>query len=117
MTTTGEKLTLLAEIVRVSIKGATVEEISEELSLSTAQTLSYLHFLRGRKLIVLVDKRDYFPTQKGLAYLSTFDDAADLADVDGPSGFYSGASPQGPSQSVYWVKAELAARMRDIIDR
>lgn len=115
MTTTGEKVTLLAEIIRISVRGATRAEISEELSLSPAQAGSYLAFLKDRRLLVLVDRRDYFPSEKGLAYLSTYDEAAELIDVDGPEGFYSGAKPTGGHK--YWDRTELAARMRDIIEK
>ena len=37
MTTNGEKMTLLAEIIRLSTKGATGASITAALSLSTAQ--------------------------------------------------------------------------------
>lgn len=114
MTATGEKMTLLAEIIRISVKGATESEIGEELSLSPSETETYLRFLMSRRLVTMVDGGDYFPSQKGLAYLSTYDDAADMVDLEGPHGFYSGAKSQA---GVYWDRAELAARMRDIIGR
>jgi hypothetical protein len=75
-----------------------------------------LHFLRGRKLIVLLDRRDYFPGEKGLAYLALYDDASNLADVDSPQGLYSGKS-QGAQGGIHWTRAELASRMKDIIER
>lgn len=117
MTTTGEKVTLLAEIIRVSIKGATKAEISEELSLTSDQADVYMRFLKARKMLVVLDGHDYFPSEKGLAYLATYDDAADLVDVDGPQSCYSGAKPRGVHSGVYWDKAELVSRMREIIDR
>jgi hypothetical protein len=117
LTTNGEKMTLLAEVIRVAVKGATEAEISEELSLSPVQAGTYLRFLKSRKLVVLLDHRDYFPSEKGLMYLALYDDAADLADVDAPQGYYSGTRAQGDNGGVYWNKGELAERMRDIIER
>lgn len=117
MTTAGEKLTLLAEIIRVSTKGATEAEISSELSLSSKQTGTYIRFLKAKRLIVFVDGCDYFPSEKGLAYLATYDEAADLVDLDGPTGYYSGGTAAGAHRGVYWDKAEIAARMREIIER
>ncbi len=117
MTTNGEKMTLLAEIIRVSTRGATEAEISDELSLSSAQLGAYLSFLKSRKLIMLLDNRDYFPSEKGLTYLGLYDGAADLVEEDSPQGFYSGVKSQGANGGVYWSKAELASRMRDIIGR
>jgi hypothetical protein len=111
MTTNGEKMTLLAEIIRVSTRGATKAEISDELSLSSPLVEAYLHFLRGRKLIVLLDRRDYFPSEKGLAYLALYDEASNLADVDSPQGL---PWKQG---AFHWRRAELASRMKDIIER
>ena len=116
MTTNGEKVTLLAEIIRVSGRGATAAEISEELSLASIQAEAYIRLLKARGLLVLVDHKDYFPTQKGLAYLALYDDASDLADVDSPQAFCSG-KPENMHNGVYWDRAELAARMREIIDR
>jgi Winged helix-turn-helix len=116
VTTNGEKITLLAEIIRVSTKGATKAEISDELSLSSPQLEAYLHFLRARKLVVLLDRGDYFPSEKGLAYLALYDDALDLADVDPPQGFFSGRL-QGAPGGIHWSRAELASRMKDIIER
>ena len=116
MTTSGDKLTLLAEMIRISIKGATEGEISRELSLTPRQTGRYLHFLKSKKLVVLVDGSAYFPSEKGLAYLATFDEAADLVDLDEPEGYYSGSRASG-NVGVYWDKAEIAARMREIIER
>ncbi len=113
---TGEKLTVLAEIIRVSTKGATEAEISKELSLSARQAGTYIRFLKGKKLLVLVDDGDYFPSEKGLAYLATYDEASDLVDLEEPKGYCSGKGPSG-GKGIYWDKAELAARMRDIIDR
>ncbi len=116
MTTTGEKLTLLAEIIRVSVKGATEKQISEELSLSPEQSVPYLRFLRTRKMIILVDDLEYFPSEKGLAYLATYDEASDLINIDEPKGYYSGSKPASP-RGVYWDKTEIIARMREIIER
>ena len=116
MTTNGEKMTLLAEIIRVSTKGATEAEILDELSLSAAQAGAYLRFLKARKMIVLLDHVEYFPSERGLAYLALYDDAAGLVDVDSPQGFCSGKL-QGPNGGACWNKAELASRMRDIIER
>ncbi len=117
MMSTGEKLTLLAEIIRVSTKGATENEISGELSLGACQAGSYIRFLKERKLLVLVDGDDYFPTEKGLAYLATYDEAAELVDIEEPGENRPGkVAPRRP-RGVYWDKAELAAKMRDIIDR
>ena len=115
MTTAGEKLTLLAEIIRISIKGATESEISGELSLSSKQAGRYLRFLRAKKMLTCIDDGEYFPSEKGLAYLSTFDEAADLDDLDEPEGYYSGT--QSACRGIYWDKAEIAARMREIIER
>jgi orotate phosphoribosyltransferase-like protein len=53
-------MTLLAEIIRVSTRGATEAEISNELSLSPSQARVYTCFLRSKKLLVLVDTDDYF---------------------------------------------------------
>jgi winged helix-turn-helix protein len=117
LTTTGEKLTLLAEILRVSIKGATEAEISEELSLSDKQTLQYLRFLKAKRFVVHIQDGGYFPSEKGLAYLATYDAAADLVDLDEPTGYYSGAKPNAPHAEVYWDREEIAARMREIIGR
>jgi hypothetical protein len=115
MTTNGEKMTLLAEIIRVSTKGATKAEISDELSLSSAQVESYLHFLRARRFIVLLDRRDYFPSERGLAYLSLYDCASDLVDVDSPQ--RSCPNPEGARGDLHWSKEEVASRMKDIIER
>ncbi len=109
MTTNGEKITLLAEIIRVSSKGATEAEISVELSLSAAQAEAYLGFLKARKMIVLLDHIDHFPSEKGLAYLALYG-AAGLVDVDSLREFYS--KSQGPNDGAYRNKAELALRMR-----
>ncbi len=117
MTTTGEKLTLLAEIIRVAVKGATDGEISDELSLSVKQTGTYVRFLKAKKLLVHLDNHEYFPSERGLAFLATYDEAADLADVDSPSGSYSGSKPSSPNKGVYWDKSEIAARMREIIEK
>ena len=117
MLSTGERLTLLAEIIRVSTKGATEAEISDELSLSARQTVTYIRFLKGKNLVVMVEDGDYFPSEKGLAYLATYDEAADLVDIDEPQGFYSGKKAAAPFKGVYWDRAELAARMREIIGR
>ncbi len=116
MMSAGEKLRLLAEIIRLSTKGATEAEISNELSLSARQASTYIRFLRGKKLLVLVDDGDYFPSEKGLAYLATYDEAAELVDVDEPKGYFSGKRPSS-GKGISWDKAELAARMRDIIER
>ena len=116
MTTNGEKMTLLAEIIRVAAKGATASEISDELSLTSAQAGSYLRFLKVRKLVVFLDQKEYFPSEKGLAYLTLYDDAADLIDVDSTEGSYSGARSRSP-RGVYWDKEELASKMKDIIER
>ncbi len=110
-------MTLLAEILRVSTKGATEAEISNELSLSAKQTGTYVRFLKSKKLLVMIDDGDYFPSERGLAYLATYDEAADLVHVEEPKGYYSGRKAAGPNRGVYWDKAELAARMRDIIER
>ena len=115
MTTNGEKMTLLAEIIRVSTKGATKAEISDELSLPSAQVESYLHFLRARRFIVLLDRRDYFPSEKGLSYLSLFDCASELVDDDSPQG--SCPKSEGAHGGLHWNKAEVASRMKDIIER
>ncbi len=64
MTSTGDKLPLLAEIIRISTKRATEAEISNELSLSASQAGAYVRFLRGKRLLVLVDDGDYFPARK-----------------------------------------------------
>lgn len=117
MTTTGEKLMLLAEIIRVSTKGATQAEISEELSLTTEQTITYVRFLKSRRLLVQVPGSEYFPTAKGLSYLSNHDDVADLVDLEGPDAYYSGEKSGGNHAGVCWDKRELAARLREIIDR
>jgi hypothetical protein len=117
MTTAGEKLTLLAEIIRVSTKGATEAEISEELSLTSRQAGIYIQFLKSKRLLVLLDHRDYFPSDKGLVFLATYDEAADLVDIDGPEGFYSGSKSTDRHGSVYWNKTELAAKMREIIEK
>ncbi len=117
MTTTGEKLTLLAEIIRISVKGASESEISEELSLTPAQATRYIRFLKSKKLVVRIEDGDYFPSEKGLAYLATFDSAADLVDIDEPSACYAGSRQPAPRQGVRWDKAEIAARMREIIER
>lgn len=115
--TTGEKLTLLAEIIRVSVRGATEREISDELSITPKQAGRYLRFLKSKNLVVNVDQGEYFPSERGLAYLSTYDEAADLVDIDEPKGYYSGMKPSGRNVSVYWDKSEIAARMREIIER
>ena len=115
MTTDGEKVTLLAEIIRMAIRGTTVEYISEELTLSQEQASAYLRFLKSKGLIVLVDGRDYFPTAPGLAYLATYDEASELMDLDGPQPSRSGTGAQS-LRGVSWSKTELAARMREIID-
>ncbi|MDE1853525.1 MAG: hypothetical protein KGI38_07245 [Thaumarchaeota archaeon] len=117
MTTAGEKVTLLAEIIRVSAKGATAAEITNELSLSPQQTGIYLRFLKSKRFLVAVDDGDYFPSEKGLAYLATYDEAYDLIDVDEPTGYYSGKKPAYGHETKYWDRAEVAARMREIIDR
>ncbi len=116
MTTTGEKLTLLAEIIRVAVRGATEGEISHELSLPVRQTGAYIRFLKAKKLLVHVDNHEYFPSERGLAYLATYDEAAELADVDPPSGYYSGSKPSSP-KAIHWDKSEIAARMREIIEK
>jgi hypothetical protein len=113
--TTGDKLTLLAEMIRVAIKGATEAEFSDELSLTSRQAVKYLHFLRSKKLVVLVDDVAYFPSQRGLAYLATYDEAADLVDIDEPSGYYS-ATKRSLNNGIYWDKEEIGARMREIIE-
>lgn len=115
MTTNGEKVTLLAEILRVSIRGATAAEISDELALSPGQARAYIRFLKARSLLVQLDRRDYFPSEKGLAYLASFDEASELVDLEPPQVSSSGV--QGANGGVYWDKAELAARMREIIGR
>ncbi len=117
MTSTGDKFTLLAEIIRVSTKGATEAEISNELSLSASQAGAYVRFLKGKRLLVLVEDGDYFPSEKGLAYLATYDEASDLADIEEKRGHASGKKPSGSDKGLYWDRAELAARMREIIDR
>ncbi len=117
MLSTGEKLTLLAEVLRVCTRGATEAEISNELSMAASQAGSYIRFLRRAKLLVLVDTGDYFPSQRGLAYLATYDEAANLVDLEEPKGYYSGKKPSGSHSGVYWDRVELAARMREIIDR
>jgi hypothetical protein len=116
LTTTGEKLILLAEIIRVSTKGATEASIADELSLSADQTIGYVSFLKSRRLLVLVGGREYFPTTKGLSYLSTYDEAANLVDIDGPDAYYSGAKTSGLHKSIYWDKGEILSRMREIIE-
>jgi hypothetical protein len=117
MTTTGEKLTLLAEIIRVSTKGATEAEISNELSLSSGQAITYIRFLKSKKLLIQVDGNDFFPSHKGLAYLSTYDEAADLVDIDEPAAYFSGSRASGVHKTLSWDKTEIAARMREIIER
>ena len=113
MLSTGDKLEVLAEIIRVSAKGATQVETSNELAIPAAQVGTYVRFLESRRLLVLVDGVDYFPSEKGLSYLATYDEAADIIDIDGPQ------SMDRPSRGeiVSWNKEELAARMREIIDR
>ena len=107
LTTSGEKMTLIAEIIRLSLKGVTAREVSEELSLTPRQVATYLRFLTARNLLTLFDK-GYFPGKSGVEYLCIFDGAADLADVD--EALRSGAG-------TYWDKSELASRMREIIDK
>ncbi len=116
MITTGEKMTLLAEIIRISVRGATESEISDELSLSLKQTGTYIRFLKSKKLVVIVDG-DYFPSERGLSYLSTYDEAADLVHLEEPAGYYSGKKSAGVNKGIYWDKSEIAARMREIIER
>ena len=115
MTTNGEKMTLLAEIIRLSTKGATGAEITEELSLSTAQAETYLRFLKSRRLIMPCEHGEFFPSEKGLAYLALYDGAADLADVDPPR--LRPSDWHGPDGGLSWDRAELASRMMDIIER
>jgi len=117
LTTTGEKLTLLAEIIRISIKGATGPEISSELSLSSEQTDRYLRFLQAKRLVTVLDGSSYFPSEKGLSYLSTFDEAADLVDLEEPEKPPAEGRSSRQSRGIRWDKAEIAARMRDIIER
>ncbi len=117
MTAAGEKMCILAEIIRITIRGATRDEISAELSLTPEQTVKYVRFLQNRQLLVRVKGDDYYsPGPKGLAYLAVYDDAADLIDVE-PDAYYSGEKAPGAHRSVYWDKAEISARMREIIDR
>ncbi len=117
MTSTGNKLSLLAKIIRLSTKGATEAEISNELSLSASRAGACISFLRGKRLLVLVEGGDYFPSEKGLVYLSSYDEASSLVDIEGRRERDSGRKPSGSDRGFYWDKAELAARMREIIDR
>lgn len=108
---------ILAEIIRITIRGATKKEISEELSLTPEQTVKYVRFLQDRGLLVRAKGGAFFsPGPKGLAYLAVYDDAADLIEVE-PDAYYSGEVASGAHKSVYWDKAEISARMREIIDR
>ena len=116
MMSTGDKMTLLAEIIRVSIRGATEGQISDELSLAASQAGTYIRFLKARKLLVLVDDGDYSPSERGLAFLATYDAAADLVDIEESRSEESAKRP-GANKGVCWDRSELAARMRDIIDK
>jgi hypothetical protein len=114
--TTGEKMILLAEIIRVTTRGATRVEISSELSISIDQATRYLRFLEGKELVFRVKKSDcYAASKKGVAYLGIYDDAWDLFE---PSleAYYSGATSDGHT-GVYWDKREISGRMREIIER
>ncbi len=116
MAATGEKMCILAEILRASSKGATKEEVSRELGLTRGQTQLYLHFLEDRQLIVRIQKSEFYvPSRKGLSYLRLYDEVADLVDPE-PSGYYSG-EVSNSHVAVYWDKTEILARMREIIDR
>lgn len=98
---------LLAEIIRISLNGATERDVSEELSLTPMVVGPYLRLLSTREMLVHVEGR-YFPSKSGLDYLRTVDAAADLSDVD---------DPQDPQEGFRWDRSELAERMREIIDR
>jgi hypothetical protein len=85
---TGDKLEVPAEIIRVTAKGATEAEISNELAIPAARVGTYVRFLESGRLLVLVD--------------------IDVSQsMDSPS----------RGEIVSWNKEELAARMREIIDR
>ena len=116
MTPAGEKVALLAEIIRVSSRGATLAEISNELSLSPQQARIYLNFLKSKRLVVAGGNGLHSPSEKGLAYLSTYDEASNLVDIEEASAYYSGANAHRRQRSVYW-REEISARMREIIDR
>jgi predicted transcriptional regulator len=113
---TGEKMILLAEIIRVTTKGATRAEICGELSLSLNQTTRYLRFLEAKELVFRVKKSScYTASQKGMSYLEMYDDASDILEPDHEA-YYSGEPvPGGPG--IYWDKREISARMREIIGR
>jgi hypothetical protein len=55
-------------------------------------------------------------SERGLSYLATYDEAADLIDLEEPKGYYSGEKPAGTHGGVYWSKSELVSRMQEIID-
>jgi CTP-dependent riboflavin kinase len=114
--TTGDKIVLLAEIIRVTTKGATRGEISSELSLSMNQTTRFLRFLEAKELVFRVKKSNCFTaTQKGVSYLGLYDDASDIFEP-GPEAYFSGEPAPG-HLGIYWDKREISARMREIIGR
>lgn len=116
LTTAGEKMCIFTEIIRISAKGATRDEVSAELSLSPEQTTRFMRFLEGRDLLTRIKGANiYAPSQKGLLYLEMYDQAADLVDTQ-PQAYYLGRSGN-KSNPVYWEKSEVSARMREIIDR
>ena len=65
MTPAGEKVVLLAEIIRASSRGATAVEISNELSLSPQQVVIYLNFLKSKRLMVVWGERNLHPKRDG----------------------------------------------------
>ena len=117
LTSISDKLSVLAEIIRATSRGATRAQVAEELSLSPRQAARFLRFLQGKGLIVLIKGANFYsPSERGLSFLDVYDGTMEIADSERATNI-SGSLADGPPKSVYWDKTEINARMREIIGR
>ena len=75
---------IIAMILQAANKGATKTRIMYAAYLSYAQVKEYLAFLQTRGLITYEEGTQLFRlTEKGLHYLTTFDEISDMISVNG----------------------------------
>ena len=75
---------IIAMILQAANKGATKTRIMYAAYLSYAQVKEYIAFLQSKGLINYEEGTQLFKlTEKGLHYLSTFDEISDMISVNG----------------------------------
>jgi predicted transcriptional regulator len=75
---------IIAMILQAANKGATKTRIMYAAYLSYAQVKEYLAFLQSKGLISYEEGTSLFRlTEKGLHYMSTFDEISDMISVNG----------------------------------